>query len=294
VKKRNYDRRFSVFTIIVFVFLIAYIISLLIPILWGVMTSLKDKWEFRTNTFGLPKIWTFSNFIYAWQNFSVETRTNEGFYVTGMGRMYINSLLYAGGCAITSTIVPCTTAYLVAKFNFKFSKIVYATVIVTMVLPIVGSLPSQIEMAKLFGLYNQIFGLWIMTANFLGLYFLVFYASFKDVPDAFSEAAEIDGASDFRIYAQIMLPLIKTAVFTVMLLRFMSFWNDYQTPLVFMSAYPTIAYGVFLFNFTTLNELSSVPMKLSGAMLLFVPILSIFLIFHKRLMGNVTVGGLKG
>jgi len=292
--RRLYTARFNVFTIVIFVFLILYIISLAIPILWGVMTSLKDKWDFMDNAFGLPKVWTFANFIETFNNFYVRTTTKDGAYITKMGGMYLYSLLYSLGCAITSTIVPCTTAYLCVKFPFKFSRVIYTTVIVTMVLPIVGSLPSQVEMAKLFGLHNQIFGLWIMSANFLGLYFLVFYASFKNVPDAYSEAAEIDGASNFTIYVRIMMPMIRSAIFTIMLIRFIGCWNDYQTPLIFMPVYPTVAYGVWQFNFATDNELSSVPMKLSGAILLLAPVLTVFLIFHKRLMGNVTVGGLKG
>lgn len=300
MKKNNLSthkikRTISPLVVILLVVLMIYTVSLLAPLAWGLLTSLKDDNDFRNNLFGLPEQWRFDNYAYAWRNFFVEVETAVGTTrKVYMPEMFFNSFLYALGCSFTATFTPCLAAYMTTKFPYKFSKIITYIVIFCMIIPIVGSLPSELQLAKSLGLYNQIWGLWIMKANFLGMYFLVFQAAFKGFPKDYAEAAKIDGASNLAIFFKIMLPLVKTTFLTVMLLQFIGFWNDYQTPLIFMPDKPTIAYGMFLFDRKTDTLLSTIPIKISGAMLMLMPILILFLTTNKRLMKNLTMGGLKG
>ena len=96
------------------------------------------------------------------------------------------------------------------------------------------------------------------------------------------------------VLIKIVLPLVRNTFFTVMLINFIGFWNDYQTPLIYLPSYPTIALGMYHMASTTENGLSTVPMRMTGAMLMLIPILALFLAFHKRLLGNLTIGGIKG
>ena len=98
----------------------------------------------------------------------------------------------------------------------------------------------------------------------------------------------------FRIFFRIILPLVKNIFFTVLLVNFIAFWNDYQVPLLYMPRYPTLANGVYMLATTTENNLASAPMRMTGAMLLFLPIFCLFVIFQKRLLGSLTMGGIKG
>ena len=270
---------------------------MIVTLLWGFSTSLKDRYEFRTNILwfpeGWPWEWQWSNYLTAFQNFSVKIETADGFSMVYMGQMLIYTLLYAVGCSFCGTFVSCVVAYLVAKFPYKFSKVIYAIVIVTMILPIIGSMPSEIQIARMLNLYDHIWGMWIMKAHFLGMHFLVFYGVFKSTPNEYSEAAKVDGAGNLSILFRIFFPLVRNTFFTLMLLSFIGYWNDYQLPLIYTPSYPTLAYGLYLFNFSAENQLSSVPMRLAGCMILMIPIFVIFLIFHNRLIGNVSIGGLK-
>lgn len=220
-----------------------------------------------------------------------------------MWKMYVYSILYAGGCAFVSTFVPCISAYACARYKYKFSRFMHTLVVVVMMIPIVGSAPSEIALAKSLGVFNEIWGLWIMKANFLGLYFLMFYDICKSLPASFSEAAKIDGANNYQIFFQIAMPLIKNTFFTVLLIRFIGFWNDYQTPMVFLPSYPTVAFG--LNNLlskagnaqSTLDsgfELTAVPSKMAAVVLTATPVCILFAIFQNRLLGNLTMGGVKG
>ena len=282
------------FTIVLLVFLAIYVVTLAAPLLWSLLTSLKEQRDFRINIIGLPKEWAWGNYPYVFGNFSVPVDTESGQKFVGMGGQFLYAFLYSFGCAFTNTLVPCLTAYLCARFPYKLSGWIHTTVIVVMTLPVVGSLPAEVQMAKNLGLYDSVWGLWIMKANFLGMYFLVFYNIYKNMPMAYTEAACIDGAGNLSVLLRIILPLSRNTFFTVMLINFITFCNDYQTPLIYMPSKPTVAYGMFVIANATTPGLSTIPMRMTGAMLMLVPILIVFLCFHKRLIGNLTVGGIKG
>ena len=290
-KKSKFDIRLTPVTGILLAFLIIYVVLLVAPLVWAFITSFKAQSDYRLNVLGLPEKWVW-NYSYVIKNGVILVGTT-GKYAS-VPQMFGYTFLYALGCAFTNTLVPCITAYLCARFHYKFSKVVYNVVVVVMILPIVGSLPAEVQMARTLGFYDHIWGLWLMKANFLGMYFLVFHGIFRTLPMAYTEAAKIDGAGNLSILVKIILPLVRNTFFTVMLINFIGFWNDYQTPLIYMPSYPTIALGMFYMASTTENGLSTVPMRMTGAMLMLIPILALFLCFHKRLLGNLTVGGLKG
>ena len=296
---KNFDKKkskvgktpFTPLTVVMLVVLLIYTFTLIGLLFWGVTTSLKDRYEFIKNPYGLPQK-IVNNFSRVLSEFKIDVNGGKS---VGMAKMYLYSLLYAVGCAITNTTVPCITAYFCAKFKYKWSKVMHTTVIVAMIIPVVGSLPSEIQIADFFGLRNHIWGLWIMKANFLGLYFLVFYEFFASLPDFYIEAAKIDGAGNVSVLVRIALPLAKSIFLTVLLINFIGYWNDYQTPLVYIrDNYPTAAFGVFMISTSSVTPWSQVPMKITGAVMLFTPMLILFILTNKMLLGNLNVGGIKG
>ena len=293
LKKNGKREKFNVLTILLLVFLCLYALSMFTMLGWGLLTSFKYQWDFRLNVIGIPKEWAW-NYGTVAKHFYVDITTDSGTKSVYVYELFLNGFLYALGCAFTNTLIPCITAYMCAKFSYKYSKVLYSIVIVTMILPIVGSMPSEIQVAKFFGLYDQIWGLWLMKANFLGMYFLVFYGMAKSIPDAYSEAAKIDGAGNLTILIKIVFPIIKNTFLTVMLINFINFWNDYSIPQVYLPSYPTIAFGVLLMSMTTINDMSTIPMRMTSAMMALVPVLVLFLCFHQKLLGNLTIGGIKG
>ena len=293
MKKQNKKVLWSPMKVTMLVGLLIYTIALFMPLIWGVITSFKSQTDFRTNIIGLPTTWVW-NYSSVYEKFNVSVFTDTGTIYISMGEMFINSILYAVGCAFVSTLVPCITAYLCACYDYFLSKVIYVVVIVTMVLPIVGSLPAEIRMANTLGVFDQFWGMWLLKANFLGMYFIVFYNQFKSFPKAYSEAARIDGAGNWQILLKIMMPLARNTFMTVMLIKFIEFWNDYQTPLIYLPTKPTISLGVYHMAYTTINELSTIPMRTTAAVIALIPVLVLFLCSHKRLLGNLTMGGIKG
>ncbi len=291
VKKHS---KFSLMSVILIVLLILYSLCLLLPLAYGLFTSIKTNEDYVNNPTGFPNPLYFQNYIKAFEGFFVTIYSGNRVYDVFLEKMFLNSALYALGCSFMSVAIPCIAAYVVANYKYKICNAIYGFVIVSMILPIVGSLPSELQLAKTLGLYDNFWGLWIMSGHIRSMYFLVLLATFKSFPKDYAEAANIDGGGAFTVFFRIMLPLARNVFFTIMLIKFIEFWNDYQTPLIYMPSNPTLSYGLYLFRYNTNTEYATMPMTLTGCMIVFLPIFIIFLCFRNRIIGNLTIGGIKG
>ena len=305
----------SPIAIITLVVLVLYTVSLLFPVFWTIMTSFKhiDDYDYGAydkygqlitegvmvkNQFGWPKKWTFDNFITAYKHFNIQVEIiYEGeAYKVGYGifGQFMNSLKYAVGCGITTTFTSLIMGYATARFRYKFSNYIYMFVLVTMALPIVGAMPSEIAVATKLGIFGTFPGIWIMRATFLNTYFLIFYAQFRMIPYDYTEAAKIDGASQFTIMWRIIVPLASATISAVFVLNFIAYWNDFQIPKIYLENYPVAALGMYMFEYSTEADLAKPPIKLAGIWILATPIVIFYAIFNKKLTVNLSVGGIKG
>lgn len=291
VKNRKYIKM-DAFTIVLYALVTIYCLSMLYVLFFGLVNSLKDATDYEwNNPFAFPNSefgWKFGNYAKVFKDFNVFTVGGKQVYLPSM---FLNSLLYAGIMSLFCMATQVITAYAVAKYDFKGKRLIYGVAIVVMLLPIIGSLASEVQIANFFGFRNNLIGVCIMKCKYPGIYFLVFYATFKSLPWTFAEAAQIDGAGHFRTFIQIMLPLIRSTLFAVFILLFIEHWNDYYTPMVFLPEKPTMSYGLFIFQ--TDNK-ASTPIQLAACILACVPILIVFAAFKDKIMSNVTMGGIKG
>ncbi len=294
--KRKLNKTNPVY-VVLFTILTVYTLVMFLVLFWAVITSLKHQIDFRTNVLGLPREEfggiAFENFSIVFSKFQTIVLSGGKQKYVDFYQMFVNTMLYAGVGGLISAFVPCIVAYVTAKFNYKLNGIIYGIVIVAMVLPIVGSAPSEMLILKQLGLYNTMYGNWIQKLHFLGMYFLVYYAAYQTFPNSYLEAAYIDGASEARVYFNVVFPLIKNTFFTVLIIKFIELWNDYQTPILYIPGYPTLAVGLFNMGNSTVGEMSWVPRKIAACIILLMPVLTLFVIFRNKLMGNLTMGGIK-
>ena len=289
--------KLSPLTIMLFTVLTCYVVVLLIMFVWIFLTASKaymgDYYpldDSKPNVMGWPKKFVLFDNI---------AEINTGFAKFTLVGMAMNTLLYAAGCSLAKVVVTCVVAYLCARYDNWFSKLVYNVVIVAMIVPIVGSQAAEIKMAKELWLHDEIWGMWLMRANFLGLYFLVFYSVFKGMPKGYYEAAKIDGANDWQIMVGIAFPLVKYTFLSIFLIIFIEYWNDYITPSLFLPSYATLSLGLYYQSQgKELGDgktyLQNVPYLMATVVLVTTPVIILFSIFSQRLMGNLSVGGLKG
>ena len=310
VKMKTKERRKNSVGLIVVALVVlgAYTLTMIIPMYWALLNSLKSANDFSMKgidgtincLFGFPQLhvlddsssaWHFDNYVKVFSAMSVQVQTRDVYAL----EMMAYSLLYALGATFVSLTAHFLVAYACAKYEFKLGKIIYAFVVVAMILPIVGALPSEIRMMHVLGLYDNYFGVLFMKSGFLGMNFLIFYATFKSIPNSFAEAARIDGAGHFSIMFKIILPLSINTVIAVGLLLFIEFWNDYYTPMIYLPSMPTVALGLYKVQYAVATEISqSVPMKLAACFIVAAPMIVLFVAFKKKIIGNIMVGGLKG
>lgn len=277
-----------------FILMLIYVISLFIPIVWALLTSLKSSEDFYYNKFGLPSEWMFSNYAVAFRRMNVTINTGKRIVPVYTWQMFIFSLMWTAGATFATQFVHAITAYGCARYKSFTGKMIHRIVLFCMVLPIIGSLPSEMQVVRSLGFYNNMIGMFIMKGNFLGTDFLIYYAAFKSLSQEYSNAAQIDGAGPFTIMFKVMFPMILPMIATMSLLSIIGFWNDYGTSLTYMPNIPTLAFGLFRYQFSTDQLVSSIPMQLTGCMIVVLPIVCIFLIFRNKLVMNVSLGGLKG
>lgn len=296
-EKTGLKHKPSVLSVASLVVLIIYSLILIIVIAWAIMFSLTD---FETEILYvkgrkflvIPDKLYFSNYSKVYGVFRTKVESGAGSRMVYLPEMFLNSVLYAGGVGITSALAPCLVGYCTAKFNFKFNRVLDSIVLITIILPIVGALPSQIKIVYGLRMNDSIPSLWVMAFGFANMYYFVFKAIFKSIPDSLREAAQIDGASNFYIFVKIMLPLVMPTFISVVVLQFVPAWNNYTTPLAFAPNKPTAAFGFF--NLVQATQTSEPTLKMTGAMLLMFPILLLYCGLNKFMSGNLTVGSVKG
>lgn len=300
MEKKNKIKRknFGVSNAILFCILTVYALSLSLLLLWGASTSLKTIDDFYYNPIWLPSgnpfEWGWSNYSYVFQKFSVRARDALGrIIMVNIWGQAINTVLYAIIGSFITTIACCVMSYCAAKYNYFFSKILYAIVLTVMVIPIVGNTPSMLLLLKNTKLYDTWLGMYLMKFNFLGIYFLVFFGIFEGISPEYTEAATIDGANEYQIFFMIMLPLVKTTFFTVFLIHFIDYWNDYTMALMYMPSHPTLAYGVYYMSVSNEPGMAYAPTKMVACMILALPLTAVFIAFRKKLLGNTMAGGVK-
>lgn len=279
---------------VLLIYLCLHSFLMLFLLLWGVSTSLKTVDDFMENAVWLPKgHWAFENYKYVFQNFYAPIVTEEGLKRIGIEMLFLNSILYAGVTAIIQTFVHCWMAYLVQRFPNKFSKVIYSMVLIVNIVPIIGTNSSMLAMFKMMGIYDTFFSFYLMKFSFTHIAFFIFHAAFKGVSREFDEAARIDGAGEFRIFWNILFPMVWGVFLTFFLMSFIGFWNDYMTPLMYLPTHPTLAYGVYMLVNTTINGFNRTPMRMATCIVLVIPIIILFVFFRDKMMSQLNLGGIK-
>lgn len=260
----------------------------------ALINSFKHQMDMFENPIGLPSGrygWHFENFAVAFQIMKSQI-PNTTIYV-GAPEMLLNSLIFTVGVVFGQLFVTALVSYCCAKYNYKICKIIYAVVIVVIMLPIVGSMPSAVQMSRTLGFYDNFIGIIIQMSGFCNMNFLIFYGAFKAVPKTYSEAAMMDGAGQWSIYFRIVLPLVKSSLLAVGLLQIIAYWNDFSTPMMYLPSHPVLALGLQQFQ-NSRSQYATDPVKLASTLICCAPVLVLFICFRKKLMSNITFGGLKG
>ena len=286
----------SIASIVACVLLGVYVLSLLGILVWGLISSLKGPLDFQLNLFGLPKKYRFENYSLAFEELYVFIRKPSGIgqRKVMLAEMFFWSLLTSSIPALINVVYTAFCSYTLAKYKFGLKNTIYNVLLFVMIMPIINSMPSTLEFAHKLGVYDFLPWLLVTSCTIWTGEWMILYAIYKSISWEYAEAAFIDGAGHHRVFWTIMLPMSIGPVFVLWLLSFIQRWNDYQFSLVWYPSYPTLAYGLYYFQFTNAQAASSEPIQIAAAMLSALPCLALFICFKEKMLNSLTMGGLKG
>jgi len=271
---------FALGPLIVYTLLILLAIAMLFPYYYLVINAFKGTRGFAADPYSLiPKTFTFESIIYAWDK--------------GRINVYLgNSAFYASIVVLVQTLINALAAYAFARIQFPGRNTLFMGVLATMMLPYsVLLIPTYLIVWSL-GLANTVSGVVIPGfASAYGIFMLRQF--FLNIPFEIEDAARIDGCSRLRIFFQIILPLAQPALVTIAIFTFIGEWSSFIWPLVVLSndkLYP-ITVGIALFR----GEHSMYYDRVFAASLLAtVPLLVVFFLGQRYIIGGISLTGLKG
>ena len=281
-------KKFSLVTTIVFLIFAVYAFTLLYPFFYLIVNSLKGAMGFIADPLGVGGELSINNYL------DVVTRLPEltGMENLSLASMFFNSVTLSVGITIVAMSLQAMAAYVLAKYDFKGNEFIYMVIIVASMIPTVGALPATFKLMTNTGLSNTYIGMLILQGGAFGGCFLYLHAYFKSIPWSYAESAMIDGASDFKIFTRIMLPLASKAIMTYAILCFLGFWNDYWYPSLFYDQHPTLAVGLTHISVVATGT-GNYPMLFAAMVITIIPVLILFALMQKQLLGSLTAGGLK-
>jgi N-acetylglucosamine transport system permease protein len=261
------------------VLLSGWTIIVIVPFLWTLMSSFKTTSEILSSPFTLPTTLHLENYVNAWNT-------------AGIGRFFFNTVIVVGSALVLVMLLGAMLAYVLARFPFPGSKLIYNVMLASLSFPIFLAIIPLFFILKNMGLLNTLPGLIIVYVAF-AMPFTVFflYAFFKQLPDEIYEAAITDGAGEWRTFFQIMLPMAMPGMSSVAILNVLGLWNQFLLPLVLNSKKENNVLSQGMANFAA-NTSYAVDFGalFAAAVITIIPVLVVYVIFQRKLQGSVSQG----
>ncbi|MGW0085071.1 carbohydrate ABC transporter permease [Streptomyces sp. NPDC003393] len=258
---------------------VALAFAVLLPIIWMVLASFRPENDIVTSPPTLwPRAFTLANYREIW-------------HAIPFAGLYRNTVVFAGSVTIISLFFDSMAAYALARLEFKGRNVVFVTILIMLMMPFQITLVPLYDQLNHLGLVNTFAGLIVPRAtNAFGIFFLRQF--FLSLPRDMEEAARIDGASEWRIYWQIVLPLARPALLTLGLFHFQYNWNDLLWPLIMTSnnSHATLPAGLSLFMG---QHVTQYGMLMAGAVLSLLPVILFFLLIQRSFVQGIATTGIK-
>lgn len=276
---RSHDRRAAAASHTI---LTIWSVVVLVPLLWTVLQSFKTSAEIFASPFAPPERWSFDNYVSAWTT-------------AGIGSYFLNTVVVVGVALFLTMLLGSMSAYVLARFEFPGRGLIRQLILAGLTFPIFLAVVPLFFVLQGMGLLGTLPGL-ILTYTAFAYPFTVFFliSYFEELPAEIAEAAAIDGASAWRTFFQIMLPMARPGMASVAILNFVGLWNQFLLPLVLNTDQSkwVLTQGMAAFA-SSAGYSVDFGALFAGAVMTIVPVLVVYIIFQRRLQGSVAAGSLK-
>ncbi|GAA1074950.1 carbohydrate ABC transporter permease [Nocardiopsis composta] len=263
--------------------LVLFTAAFIVPLYWAATGAMKAPAELaRTPPTLVPETWQPENYARAWREMD-------------LGRYFLNTVVLAGGAWLVQLAVQVPAAYALSKLRPRFGNAILALMLLTLMMPVTALLvPVYLTVVDV-PLFNRNLldspsAVWLpAAANAFNIYILKNF--FDRIPDDILDAARIDGAGPLTVMVRVVLPLARPIIAVVSILSIVTAWKDFLWPLLVIPDPAKQPLSVFLQRVaqdTPLNIL------MAGLVLASVPLIALFLLFQRQVIGGLSAGGLKG
>lgn len=266
--------------VILTIVMIIVSITMCLPLLWMISSSFKPE----TEVFSFPIKWIPETFRF--ENYK------EVFERIPFVRYYINTLIIAVATTICQVITGSMSAYALSKIQFPGRDKIFVAYLCTLMVPYQVVMIPQFFILKNLGLVDSL-GSVVLIGAFNAFGVFLFRQFFLSIPESLSEAARLDGCSEFRIYSRLIMPLSKPAISTLVIFTFVSSWNDFLGPLIYLTSdeVKTIQLGIREFQNLYNTEYALI---MAAATIAIVPVIIVYLFAQNQFIEGLTSSGVKG
>lgn len=269
--------------------LLALSFIFILPLLWMVVTALKPLNETMTS----PPVWVPSTL--QWQNFGEAWSYNSKelgyipFLTYGKNTLFI-TILAVIGAVISNSLV----AYSFARINWKGREFMFGLTLATMMVPGPVLIVPTYELMKLLGWVGTFRPIWVPA--FLGGAFNIFLLRqfLRTIPFELTEAAKIDGASEWTTFSKLIIPLAKSPLIVIAVFTFMWAWNDFMGPLIYLTDQKTFTLSLGLQFFQSQHTGTPWNLLMAAALIVLLPVIIVFFFAQKVFIEGIATTGLKG
>jgi len=265
--------------IVMYIILCLGVIGVLAPLLIVVNVSLKSNEEYMMKgVYSIPEnILNLTNYGRAF---------TEGKFIMGFWNTAILVVVSVPFAILFGTMV----AYALSRFDFKLKPLIYLAFLMPTFIPGMTVTIATFQIIKTLGLYNSILAGVILYIGTDIMQIYIFLQFINQVPKALDESARIDGANRLQIYFRIILPQLRPAIATTVILKLLGIYNDFFTPYMYMPKVKTAATGLYSFSG---DKLAEWPLMSAAIILVAVPTIVIYIFLQKYIISGVTDGAVK-
>ncbi len=268
---------------VIYILLTVWAIVVLFPFYWMILTSVKSYSSYNSEY--VPKLFTLSPTL---QNYV------DAFTTVPLARYFTNTLIFTLITTAIMLVVTVLAAFAFARLDFKGKNIMFTLFLSLMMIPSELVVITNYVTITNLDMRNTFLGLILPSVTSV-FYIYLLKENFEQIPDELYYAAKVDGTSDFRYLRRVMIPICKPTLITVTILKVIECWNSYVWPRLITDdeAYFLVSNGIQEIRENGFGR-ENIPAMMAAVVVISVPLIVLFLIFHKRIMEGVARGGTKG
>jgi multiple sugar transport system permease protein len=280
-KAANRNRRIR--TGITYFLLVIWAIIVLFPFYWMLLTSIKSYGSYNAEY--VPKFFTLSPTL---QNYA------DAFTQVPLARYFANTLIFAVITTSAMLVVIVLAAFAFARLEFKGRNPLFSLFLSLMMIPNELVIITNFVTITNLGLRNTFTGLILPSITSI-FYIYLLKENFEQIPDELYKAAKVDGTSDLKYLLKVMIPICQPTIVTIAILKVIECWNSYVWPRLSTDDenYFLVSNGIQAIRENGFGR-ENIPAMMAAVVVISVPLIILFLIFHKKIMAGVSRGGTKG